>query len=183
MKLDNLLKFNRKISVFFYLITLITSLSITLFISAEATGLISTIDSFVFPNSFIKKDFNTTEPWIEYSFLIRNNHHNVIDTVSFRAEIDFEYVTRNNSTKREPIFENNKVFHSILPDAVLHDSTNYTKEHFLMDNLNEIWGDIIASEPYTFFITIHIKGIFFGNLVKFAMTFRDINLTRYEFPY
>ena len=111
---------------------------ITSFISAEALGVINTVDTFVFPNSFIKKDFNTTKPWIEYSYLIKNSHYVILSTVSITVEIDVSYQTQNESLLRQSIFTSSETFHDIQPGSVLHKSNNYSSSYFLLDNLNDL---------------------------------------------
>jgi hypothetical protein len=137
----------------------------------------------VFPNSFIKKEFNASEPWVEYSYLIRNDHFTVLETVSIGVEIDCAYFNHDNSLQRSGIFSKYEIFHQIQPDSVLHHSENYTMENFNISALQQIWSDINASKPYSYFITVHLNGNYFGNLARFALIFRDLNLTRYEYPF
>ena len=179
-----IMKFNKKkFNLVFHASSIALSLVIVSFISSEATGVINTVDSLVFPNSFIKKEFNTTEPWIEYSYLLRNNHFNVLETVAVEVEIDCAYVALNNSLQRRQIFVKREVYHHIPPNSVLHYSNNHTKELFFMGALNAVWSDINASMPISYLITFHVDGVYIGRLAKFSLIFRDLNLSRYEYPF
>ena len=177
------MKKKNSINLVFYLITLILSLVITSFISAEALGVINTVDTFVFPNSFIKKDFNSTRPWIEYSYLIKNNHYVILSRVSITVEIDVSYQTQNESLLRQSIFKSSETFHDIQPGSVLHKSNNYSSSYFLLDNLNDLWLNINTTKPYSSLITVHLTGNYVGNFAKFSLIFRDLNLSLYEYPF
>ena len=68
----------------FFFVLIIYSIIIPIGLSSVYAGIDQTVNSVRFPNSFIEKEFNSTDPWIEFSYLVKNFN---------RFDLDFELTT------------------------------------------------------------------------------------------
>ena len=79
-----------KLGTIFTVFSIIASIIIPITISTTYVGVDQTINSLAFPNGFIKRDFNNSEPWIRYSFFIKNYNQATLD-LELHLEIHAQY--------------------------------------------------------------------------------------------
>jgi len=135
-----------------------------------------------FPNSFIRKDFNCTEPWIEYSFFIKNKHFFVLERFHVTAVIRVSfYQDGTDDLVQEKIFEQ-RLLYKVLPKQSLAVEINATSENFDKDKLILFWNIANLTKEYTFLIDIDFEGLYIYGLIRFSFRYYDVDIEEYEFP-
>jgi len=79
-----------KLGTILTIVSIIASIVTPITISTMYIGVDQTINSLAFPNGFIKRDFNTSEPWVRYSFFIKNYNQATLN-LRFDLEIQAQY--------------------------------------------------------------------------------------------
>ena len=164
---------------FFVLVTY--SIFIPIGLSSVYVGLDQTVNSLRFPNSFIEKEFNSTDPWIELSFLVKNFNRFDLD-FELTTSIYAQYFPENSPNIREiTIFHSSSTFQGISYDETCPKVLNFSSSYFDLPMLTAFYTSVNISMPYTFFINAQFQGSYLANLMSFTMSFTALNISEYEF--
>jgi hypothetical protein len=144
-------------------------------------GIDQTVSSVRFPNSFIEKEFNSTDPWIEVSFLVKNFNRFDLDfelTTSIYAQY---YPEHSLNMKESTIFRSTSTFQGISYDETCPKVLNFSSSYFDLPTLAAFHTSANLSMPYTFFIDAQLHGSYLANLMSFTIRFTALNISEYEF--
>ena len=164
------------------LLALVTYSSIIPFlIPSMYIGIDETVNSIRFPNSFIEKEFNSTDPWIEFSFLVKNLNRFNLD-FELTTSIYAQYFPENSlNMKESTIFHSSSTFQGISYDETCPKVLNFSSSYFDLPMLTAFYTSVNVSMPYTFFINAQFHGSYLANLMSFTIGFTALNISEYEF--
>jgi hypothetical protein len=154
---------------------------IPLLLPSVYIGIDQTVSSVRFPNSFIEKEFNSTDPWIEVSFLVKNYNQFDLDlelTTSIYAQY---YPEHSLNMKESTIFHSISTFQGISYDETCPKVLNFSSSYFDLPTLIDFLTSVNLSMPYTFFINAQFYGSYIASLMSFTIRFTALNISEYEF--
>jgi len=175
------LKFRNHINLIFIVVLFSYSIILTLLLPSIYVGIDKTVSSVHFPSSFIEKEFNSTDPWIEVSFLIKNYNRFDLD-FELTTSIYAQYFPENSlNMKESTIFHSSSTFHGISYDETCPKVLNFSSSYFDLPMLTAFYTSVNVSMPYTFFIDAQFQGSYLANLMSFTIGFTALNISEYEF--
>jgi len=169
-----------KLGTIFTIFSVIASIVIPITISTTYIGVDQTINSLAFPNGFIKRDFNTSEPWVQYSFFIKNYNQATLN-LELNLEIHAQYYpTGTEQLIQTKIFDIKSTYPQITPAESLSIINNATQTYFDFQALQDFWNDVNSSKPYQFLMNVKFKGTYLFSLITFEVRISSLNITDYE---
>jgi len=172
---------NKRFNWLFSLLVLVSGLLIPFLLPSMYIGIDRTISSIRFPNGFIVKNFNSSDPWIETSFFVKNFNNfdlNIELIISIYAQYYSKY---SYSINESIIFPSHKsIFPHVKNDESYSRTLNYTSIYFNLSLLMNFYDIANFSMPYTFFMNVQFYGYYLANLMSFTVNFGAINISEYE---
>jgi hypothetical protein len=178
---SKVLKYRSHINLILIVTLVSYSIIIPLLLPSIYIGISQTVSSTRFPNSFIEKDFNSTDPWIEVSFLVKN--YNRLDlNLELTISIYVQYYSEDSHNMEEiTFFQSLSVFPSIAYDRTYPKVINFTSSYFSLPILTTFHTSVNLSRPCTFLMNAHFFGYYLGDLMSFRINFTALNISEYEF--
>jgi hypothetical protein len=175
------LKFRKHNNLIFISTLVSYSIAIPLLLPLIYIGIDQTVSSVRFPNSFIEKEFNSTDPWIELSFLIKNYNRFNLD-LELTTSIYVQYYPENSLNMiKSNFFQSIWSINGISYDETCPKVLNFSKSYFDLPTLTAFHTSVNVSMPYTFLIDARFYGSYFASLMSFTIEFTALNISEYEF--
>jgi hypothetical protein len=179
--LGDFLRLKMKIGWMIPFCSILTSIIMPISLTTAYIGIDQTIISFAFPNSFIKKNFNSSQPWIEYSFFIKNYNRGELD-LELKITIEAKYYRELiNQIFQQKIFNLNGAYRKISYGQSLSKLVNASYTHFDLLNLQYFWDNGNFSKPFSFLMSEELEGNYHLSFISFEIIFYDLNVSDYEF--
>lgn len=178
----NRFKMVKKFIWVFLVIQIVFGFLLSMLFGSAITGVVDTVATIRFPFSIIKKDYNASNPWIEYSFFVRNE--NVFDLISFQASISIDILYFNESDDsqiRRRIYEKTSMYYNTPSGASLFYLINGTSENFYLIELENFWSFADLNKSVSSLFHASFKGIYLSGLVSFNLKVFNLNMSKFEF--
>ncbi len=144
-------------------------------------GVEDTIGTIQFPNAFIEKDFNSSKPWVKYSFFIKNFNRYDLD-LRVHTSIDVIYYNSSElNTSEQEIFSNYTRYFPILYKESFSVALNASHNNFNLERLYDFWNNVNESRGYSFVISVNFDGRYLNELISFQVELTKLNISDYEF--
>ena len=177
-------KRQKKIIWILQIIPIIFGLVLSVPLQSSFLHLSNTVETIIFPSYYIEKDLNsTTDPWITYSFIIKNYHYYKIQALNVNASIYVSYYENDTGIQNKlNIIQKAQFYYRIPPRDYFGKSINATVSDFNLNNYNYFWSNFNISKGYNYTINIAFKGVYLGGLFSFNAIILNLDLKDFEAP-
>jgi hypothetical protein len=178
----NRFKMVKKIIWVFLVIQIVFGFLLSILFGSAVTGMVNTVATIRFPFSIIRKEYNASNPWIEYSFFVKNE--NVFDLISFQASISIDILYFNKSDDsqiRRRIYEKTSMYYNTPSGEILFYLINGTSENFYLKELDNFWSFADMNKSVSSLFHAFFKGTYLSGLISFNLKVSNLNMSKFEF--
>lgn len=150
-------------------------------LGSVVNGSLRTVATIKFPFSLIKKNYELSNPWVEYSFFVRNE--NFFELSSFQVDISIDILYVNESSglqERGRIYDKTNIYYNIAPTESLFYLINGTAENFNLRELQNFWSFADFNSTYVSMIHAIFQGGYLGGLLSFYLGVFNQNISKFE---
>jgi len=186
MKSINNLNSYKKINKADRLILVFTILySIGIFLTSFSVyfSILNTNSTIVFPNGYCKTYFGDDQPYINFSFGMKNTGFIDINNLNLGVKLHVRYfnITQEKYVRKN-FFHKIQFFGKFKSLETVNYSFNGESKHFDHAFLSLFWAHLGSLVDITFFISLEFKYNHFFNTLPVRISFADINVLLFKCP-